>query len=96
MIPTSHDGRASGASNGEAQKQGHTDDVLGQLQMPSVQITRGENLWREFCRKTKLDYYHDGVVALFDQHNVVDTLGEQESMELGVTLGHIDNVNTYL
>ena len=62
----------------------------------SVGVRNGFCLWREFCESTNSHYYSDGAVAMFDHHDVLDTLTWNESEQLGVALDHIEKVNTFL
>ena len=60
--------------------------------VPSVRIRNGHAEWEEFCEASDFQYYHDGVVALFDQHHVIDTLSYEEAGATGVQLDHLNGV----
>ena len=61
-----------------------------------MQLRTGNSIWNEFKSVTELDYSPDGIVALFDHHDVVDTLNYDEACDVGVSLDHIEDANTYL
>lgn len=61
-----------------------------------VRIRRGHDQWQEFCECTGLNYHPDGVVALFDKHNVVDTMTFEEACDTGTSLDHVEKLNTFI
>ena len=57
-----------------------------------VTIGRGLHIWEQFCEQTFVNDPHTRVVSMIDQHDVVDTLeDEDEAADAGVKLEAIDH-----
>ena len=67
-------------------------DRLGAAAASYVSIRRGKRIWEEFTHATYIDHESTQVVALFDQHDVVDTMTYDQAATVGVGIEHIDNV----
>ena len=57
-------------------------------------IRHGNELWREWC--TKVIFDNAAVVALFDQHGVVDCLPHRVASDVGTDLEHLAGVRNLL
>ena len=51
-------------------------------------------MWREWMHKTSLDNVQ--CCALFDMHDVVDTLDKDQAIDVGVDLDHLDTIGTVI
>ena len=61
-----------------------------------VGVRHGNEIWREFRSSTGLDSDNVKVAAMFDLHDVVNTMTFDEACDTGVDLEFIDEVATFL
>ena len=59
-----------------------------------VDIRRGEDMWREWMHTTSLDKVRR--CALFDMHDVVDTLDKDQAIDVGVDLDHLESIGSVI
>ena len=59
-----------------------------------IRISSGAEIWNEFVGSTGLD--RANAVALFDQHDVIDTLSHDEAEDIGVEIDSLVGIRSYL
>ena len=59
-------------------------------------IRGGNEIWREWMGRIGALHAGTEVVAMFDKHNVVDTLNEAEASSLGIEMDHMDDVSSVI
>ena len=86
-----HDKRKEGV---EPQNGGGSMNTYGSEgpRRESCEIRGGGEVWREFCHVTAVCSTTLDAVALFDKHDVVDTLSRDEAIEVGIDFEHDDKV----